>query len=620
MPGTRKKDGAMRVLCVCLIVCLISMIGASLIQSDFGRVEVSELNLAMKDGRELSVLLYRPRAATSENPLPLIITCHGSYNNKEMQDQNCIELSRRGFVVMSMDSYGHGSSSSNATSDERYAAMIELVEYSCTSLNYIDQDKIGITGHSMGAKICNTTVEYYLAQEQLGLGPNRIAAIFNVGTNPSYDPPEVEGLGTLKMKVDFGLIAAKYDEWNYRSPDVGDNVLRFLESDNARKFINQVNAGVTGDVEAGKYYTGEIDGESYLRVIYQPLEIHPKNHFSKTCAAEISEFFYETFGVPQGYERIDVENQVWQWKEGLNGIGMLAVFVMLFPLGCLVMKLPLFQSLVQEQPAPAPALKGGKAKLVFWGTWLINALLPAALFVPVGWILVGKSSHVPSTYNAVFGQPNTNELTGWSVVAALVLLAVFLLTYGLYGRKHGASVDSWGVKTSAKNFFKALLAAFTVIWLVYNLVFFADFFFQTDFRFWMLALKTFNREKVFFALVYVCGFTAFYLVNSLLVNGGNRVSGFAEWKILLISCVGNILGIAILVLIQYSRFVTTGVLTFNAMRIVNIFPLLVFIPAGTIVSRFYFKKTGNIYMGSFVIGMLYAIMTCANTWSMGSIF
>lgn len=564
MPGTRKKDGAMRVLCVCLIVCLISMIGASLIQSDFGRVEVSELNLAMKDGRELSVLLYRPKAATSENPLPLIITCHGSYNNKEMQDQNCIELSRRGFVVMSMDSYGHGSSSSNATSDERYAAMIELVEYSCTSLNYIDQDKIGITGHSMGAKICNTTVEYYLAQEQLGLGPNRIAAIFNVGTNPSYDPPEVEGLGTLKMKVDFGLIAAKYDEWNYRSPDVGDNVLRFLESDNARKFINQVNAGV-----------------------------------------------------PQGYERIDVENQVWQWKEGLNGIGMLAVFVMLFPLGCLVMKLPLFQSLVQEQPAPAPALKGGKAKLVFWGTWLINALLPAALFVPVGWILVGKSSHVPSTYNAVFGQPNTNELTGWSVVAALVLLAVFLLTYGLYGRKHGASVDSWGVKTSAKNFFKALLAASIVIWLVYNLVFFADFFFQTDFRFWMLALKTFNREKVFFALVYVCGFTAFYLVNSLLVNGGNRVSGFAEWKILLISCVGNILGIAILVLIQYSRFVTTGVLTFNAMRIVNIFPLLVFIPAGTIVSRFYFKKTGNIYMGSFVIGMLYAIMTCANTWSHG---
>ena len=240
--------------------------------------------------------------------------------------------------------------------------------------------------------------------------------------------------------------------------------------------------------------------------------------------------------------------------------------------------------------------------------------------MPVGWILVGKSSHVPSTYNAVFGQPNTNELTGWSVVAALVLLAVFLLTYGLYGRKHGASVDSWGVKTSAKNFFKALLAAFIVIWLVYNLVFFADFFFQTDFRFWMLALKTFNREKVFFALVYVCGFTAFYLVNSLLVNGGNRVSGFAEWKILLISCVGNILGIAILVLIQYSRFVTTGVLTFNAMRIVNIFPLLVFIPAGTIVSRFYFKKTGNIYMGSFVIGMLYAIMTCANTWSMGSIF
>lgn len=591
-----------------------------MIQSNFGKVKVSTLTIGINGGKELSVLLYRPNDATAAAPKPLVVTCHGSYNNKEMQDINAIELSRRGFVVLSMDSLGHGSSTSPATSEERYHAMIELIEYACTSLDYIDQEKIGITGHSMGAKLCNSTVEYYLAQEQQGVGPNRIAAIFNVGTNPDYDPPMVGDFGPVDMAVDFGLIAAKYDEWNYRSPDVDNNVLRFLESDNARKFVNQVGAEVTGNVEPGKFYRGEIDGKNYLRVIYQPLEIHPKNHFSRTCAGYITNFFYESLGVPEGHGRIDEHNQTWYLKEGLNGLGLLAVFVMLFPLGCMVMCLPFFDSLEGEEPAPVPAPNSAKEKAVFWGTWMLNALLPAAIFVPVGWKLIGKSSHVPTTYTRIFGQPNTNELVGWSVAVALILLTIFLLIYFLYGKKHGATVDGWGIHISGKNLLKSLFAAFIVIWLVYNLVFFADFFFKTDFRLWMVAIKTFNHEKVFYALVYAAGFVAFYLVNSLLVNGGNRLSGYPEWLVLVISCAGNILGIGILVFIQYSRFLATGVLTFNAMRIVNIFPLLVLIPAGTLVSRAYFRKTGNIYMGSFVVGLLYAMMTCANTWTMGDLF
>ena len=56
-----------------------------------------------------------------------------------------------------------------------------------------------------------------------------------------------------------------------------------------------------------------------------------------------------------------------------------------------------------------------------------------------------------------------------------------------------------------------------------------------------------------------------------------------------------------------------GVFTFNSMRIVNLFPLLVLIPVGTIITRVFFKKTGSIYVGSFAISMLYTMMTVANT-------
>lgn len=80
-------------LVISLVLCLLSGIGAHVLQTDFGQVEVEELRIPGSDGSVISGLLYRPKSASADNPLPLIITAHGSFNNKEMQDQNLIELS-----------------------------------------------------------------------------------------------------------------------------------------------------------------------------------------------------------------------------------------------------------------------------------------------------------------------------------------------------------------------------------------------------------------------------------------------------------------------------------------------------------------------------------------------
>ena len=82
---------------------------------------------------------------------------------------------------------------------------------------------------------------------------------------------------------------------------------------------------------------------------------------------------------------------------------------------------------------------------------------------------------------------------------------------------------------------------------------------------------------------------------------------------MLISCIGNIIGIVALIVIQYSGIIASGTFAFNSMRIVNLFPLVFLIPVGTLVSRRFFKETGNIYSGSFTIAMLYTMMTVANT-------
>ena len=49
------------------------------------------------------------------------------------------------------------------------------------------------------------------------------------------------------------------------------------------------------------------------------------------------------------------------------------------------------------------------------------------------------------------------------------------------------------------------------------------------------------------------------------------------------------------------------------MRVVNLFPLVVLIPAATIIGRKFYDKTGNIYLGGMVMGIFYTIVTVANT-------
>lgn len=605
---------AKRLIVVAIVLCLVSAVGASLLQTGGGAVAVTETTIPGSDGATISGLLYRPQNATADNPLPLIITGHGSFNNKEMQDQNLIELSRRGFVVFAPDSYRHGKSSIHSEDMGEYTSMVDSVE-ALRSLNYVDQARIGLMGHSMGGDQANNTVRHYIEQEARGEGENPISAVLTVGCDPPYTFYETEGIAEpVPVTVDYGVIQAKYDEWFFKQPDVDMNPARYLESENAQSFVNQVGAGLTGPVESGQIYEGTIGGEDFSRVIYQTEEIHPANHFSRASAAAAVDFFYDAFGVPSGYAMIDANNQIWFAKEFFNLLGLVGFFMFLLPFTYILLQTKFFGEVVSADSAvaaPKPAAPQGK--LGFWVVTLVNMALPALLYIPIGFKLIGQETFVPAIYNRVFGEANTNELAGWSLFVAAAILLVLLAYYYLVGKKRGASIENWGVKTSARGFFKALLAAAITVFAAYMVLFILNFFFGTDFRFWVLGVKTFGADKLLYALVYIPAFVCFYLVNSVTTNMNANLTGWKEWQVLLLSCLSNILGLVILVIIQYTGIMRDGTEAFNAMRIVNLFPLLVLIPLGTIITRRYFKATQNIYTGSFVIGILYAVIISANT-------
>ena len=610
------KKSTRILLAVALCLCLISGIFASLVQSSFNTVTVEDFKVIVDDGRYVNGQIYIPKDASPDNKLPLIVLSHGSYNNLEHQDQNMIELSRRGFVVISSDAYCHGSSSIPDAGLE-VTNMQHVIDYAVASYTFIDKDKIGVSGHSMGGQISSVTVSHYFEQAARGEGENLVSAICTVGYDPQYTPYAFEGVEE-PVAIDWGVIAAKYDEWFFTA-ETGDP-RQYLESDAARSFVEQLE-GVTldGAVENHKVYTGTIDGEEYIRVINQNTEIHPLNHFSKASCRDLINFFYEVFGVPSGHAKIDANNQIWQWKEFFNLVGLVGIFLFLFPFASLLIHgTKFFEELAQPEPAPAPALSDGSKKAKYWITYAINTILPALLVVPVAYKLVGKESFVPFTYGKWFGEPNTNELAAWTLVVGLALLVVFLISSRIGSTEKGTPA-CWGVKASGRVIWKSVLLAALTVFTAYVILFTNDLIFNTDYRIWVIDMRVFNVQKLLYFVAYFPAWVVFYLVNSLLVNGGNRVEGRPEWRTLLISCIGNIAGIAVLIFIQYHGIIANGTFAFNSMRIVNLFPLVFLIPVGTIVSRRFFKETGNIYAGSLVIAFLYCMMTVANTMCLGTI-
>ena len=610
-------------LAVALCLCLVSSIFASLFQSSFNTVTVKDMNVVVAAGKSVNAQIYIPKNATPENKVPLIVVSHGSYNNLDHQDQNMIELSRRGFAVISLDEYNHGSSDMEVADASIFAsqAMRQLIDYACASYTFIDTDKIGVAGHSMGGIISNATVAYYFAQEALGLGENKVSAVLDVGYDPQLEPYTVEGVeDPVDLTIDWGVICAKYDEWFFKG-DTG-NPADYLTSTNALTFVNQLDGvDVADKVENHKLYTGTIDGEEYIRVINQNNEIHPLNHFSTASCANEIDFFYAAFGVPSGYEKIDSADQIWQFKELFNLVGLIGIFLFLFPFASMLIHgTTFFGELAHAEPAAAPALNTGKRKAAYWITYAINLVVPALLVVPVMFKWVGKEISVPYTFNKWFGEPNTNELATWTLVVAVALLAVFLISWALTKDKTQKGIpECWGLKGGVRVIWKSFLLALATVTAAYVILFASDLIFNVDYRIWVIDMRVFNVQKVMYALAYFPAFAIFYLVNSMLVNGGNRVEGMPSWLVTLLSCVSNIAGIAALIIIQYATLISSGVFTFNSMRIVNLFPLIFLIPIGTIVTRRFYKETGSIYAGSFTIAMLYTMMTVANTMFLASV-
>ena len=412
-----KKKNAVGVI-LAMILMLVSMAGAHAVETSEGKVQIKKLQFETSMGYEMSALLYKPKEASSENKVPAIITCHGMYNNKEMQDINLVELSRRGFAVLSIDMFSHGNSENLETADALPMGVTEALKVLST-FDYVDTERIGLTGHSMGGLNCNIATQLDNMNEK-----PLVSALLLNSCFATYSDSQTGNYVNIYGARDVGIIAGKYDEFLFKETNRDGTALLakdFIWSDNAQSFLN-FGADPDGKEQRKEntVYYETINGEQAMRVIYTPAITHPWSHFSKRSAKATIEFFDEALTAPVS---IAPENQVWQLKEFFNFIGLLGLAVFACNFTLLLTYTGMFSVLRQQEVVKARKLSSARKKINTVIAIVVTAF-GAIMYLP---IVTGVKS---DNNGKIFFSPEYN-VWSWTVGSYVRNFHVSLYVYDL---------------------------------------------------------------------------------------------------------------------------------------------------------------------------------------------
>lgn len=589
-------------MCIGIALMLISMIVTSVVQTSGGRVQIEDLDIETDSGYVMSAFLFIPENATADTPAPAIVTSHGYFNNKEMQDANFVELSRRGFVVLAIDQPSHGNSGTYpgwglVNTDGVYQGALAL-----SRMPFVDTSRIGITGHSMGGMSCNSAIN----TDNASASPIISAVLLNCA-DPTYTDADGNYTNVYGSR-DVGVVSAQYDEFFHQWTDengVAREAPYYLEWPNAQSFLyfGTDPAGQEAR-QADTVYTDTVDGQECMRVIYRPNIIHPWSHFSYQSTRDTIDFFTQAFGAPN---EIAATDQVWQWKEAFNFVGVIGMVLFMASFAILMTRTAAFADVAARTPVTPLQASAPSAKAWFWGSLAVSALFSCLIY---RW-------SVAFGYGLKTPQIESMGLGFWSMLCGLFTILSMVVYYLAYGKKHGFDPKARGVRLPLRRALKTVLLAVIVVAATYAWVFFGGYFFHADFRLWTLAFKTFEADNLVQALLYILLFMTYYVAASVSANAFNynTIGGKHSWVNTLIVALFTTAPALILPWMQYITYFTTKQMLWPAsnMHILWLFPIVLILFAATFISRAVYKATGNPYLAGIVNGCMVTLMTVTNT-------
>ena len=599
-----------------ILIALIALILffsylASLILTSFGSVEVKTLRLDTQNNQYLIYDLYKPKIASKENKAPFIAIIPGFQRSKEALSNIAIELSRRGYVVALIDPYAQGLSSSSlstrAATTEGYG-MFSLVEYVHSgAFEYVDIDRIGATGHSMGGNAAIRGADYF-GKKAI---KNATTSILNSVYVSGY-------VLTLRNKIlqdsrsNMGISYALYDEGAFRNELKGWDAANMKIAPESLRAVNNIlkKEDRVNIVEIGKYY-GEKENNT-LRVVFNEPVLHPFQPYNFEATRNQLDYFETVFGAPK---KIDSNNQIWHWKELLTLINMVLALAMLVPLAKFFLDLKMFRSIKKRIPEPLPK-QSKNGKLIFWSVFFLSAAIACISFIPmveVAKIFFEDAANRKLTW--FFPQRMNNSVMLWAAFNGIIGILIFLLSFKFFGKNHGVRIDSWGLKINKIDLIKTFVLSIIIFSSFYLFLFLNYFLFHVDYRFWFMGVRIFQPEMLLILIMYFPLFFIFFFSNSIRVNGAMRFKDQPEWLSILIACFANSLGLIFIIIIQYFTYFNTGTVfwTDNWLSVNLLFgivPMMFILP---IFNRAFFKISGRSYLGPLVTCLVFIMILSTNT-------
>jgi hypothetical protein len=600
---------AKRLLAVCVAVILGASFLASRVQTSWGRVRVTGLALPTQNGQWVIADLYRPLSATEEKPAPLVVVVPGFQRSKETQANIAIELARRGVVVIAIDPYAQGSSSSSinprSATNEGYGAFA-VINYAANTdnLNYVDKTRLAVTGHSAGGNAAIQAASFFGAEAAKARAPSKLQSVFVSGYVLTLTD---KVLRTVRSNV--GISYAFYDEGGYRNELKNGDMRRAPE---ALRFVNSGlgAAAKIEEVDLGHYY-GDTSART-LRVVHNERTLHPFQPYSIEATTHQLAFFQKAFGLETTTPPND---QVWYWKEILSLLALIAALVSIVPLARLVLAhVSYFHPLVHPLPAANPA-PVGRGKGIFWTIFLTGALIACFTYIPLAELsqkLFREASGREPTW--FFPQRMNNAVVLWAFGNGLVGFVLFFLGRKLNGHASAATGDSVA-STSLRELWRTALLSAVLFAAFYLQLFVVYALFHVDYRFLFLGVRVFQPALLWLVPMYAPLFFVFFLSNSVRVNAAMRFAGQPEWRSMLLAGLGNSLGLLFIIVLQYATFALTGTVrwTENWLYVNLLFAVVPMMFALPYFNRIFFRMTGRIYLGPMTTCLVFIMILLSNT-------
>jgi dienelactone hydrolase len=578
-----------------MVVLVGSVILASLIQADFGRVAVSNISYPNYNGILIRAKLLRPLTATPQTPVPGIVYAHGYQNNRETSDAYCLELARRGFAVLEIDAIGRGNSGEpghpKAPDFDKTYGVFSSFQFLKT-LPFVSRDSLGLMGHSLGAEWAYTTA----------LRDKDCKALAFSGFAYRLDASSHNPKNML-------MIIGKWDEFRKRMTGTTDIEKEWMHTPQSRKVIPVQNPRL------GETY-GDFSQGTARRVFVPPIT-HVQETHNQSAIAEALTWMKQALN-PSPPQWSDPQNQIWPFKEWATLTAMVSCLAAMMFLGALLLGTDFFKELQAMPSANYSCASNAYVRLAG-----LNGII-MWLYLPLIFILFGLHVYVVPI-DKVFPMMMVNGTVWWFFWINVIGFFLFRRWFrknapqGLTLADLGLSYAEKGMVLDGRKIIKTLILAILLFIFVYGSEHLLEQIFIVDFRFWFPFASdlTFYRAKV--GLIYFPFILAGFLGTGLFLHGQlrrpfkkNWLTTYRSWTLWNLGAL--VVPLILFLLVQYIPLLTVGIIplvgpggmfvTFilNLAHIVLV--LLLIIP----ISTWFYQWTGTIYLGALISALLVAWM------------